>query len=133
MVAWQSLPGNTLLVPSGPSGFHLFFLVLGPVVLPSYGATPQLAMVSATSIKEGIPHDPACELAPGDHPFIQHSSYISYRNLRVDACPHIESMVGSSAWTSHQPCSSVLLARIVSGVCKSKLTSREFKTLFGCL
>lgn len=132
MDSWQSLPGNTLLVPSGPVGLHLFVMVLGPIVLPSYGTTPQLAMVSATSIRDGVPHDSACELMPGDHPFIQHPSYISYRNLRVDGCPHIENMVESSVWTAHQPCSVELLARIVAGVCKSKLTSREFKLLFGC-
>lgn len=36
MQGWQAVPGQTLLVPSGP-GLHLFFLILGPVVLADYG------------------------------------------------------------------------------------------------
>lgn len=77
VAAWQSEPGATLLVPSGPRGLHLFIIVLGPVVLPTYGPTPQTAMVSATSIHSGVPHDAACELDSGDHPFVHHASYIA--------------------------------------------------------
>lgn len=65
MAAWQSEPGATLLVPSGPGGLHLFIVVLGPVVLPAYGPSPQTAMVSITSIRSGVPHDAACEVNAG--------------------------------------------------------------------
>lgn len=132
MAEWQSSPGHTLLVPSGPSGLHLFVLVLGPVVVSSYGTAPQLSIVSATSIRDGIPHDTACELYPGEHPFIQHPSYIAYRHLRIDSAAHVEKMISSAMWAPHEPCADVLLQRIVAGVCKSKLTPREFKQLFGC-
>jgi hypothetical protein len=133
MAGWQTLPGQTLLVPSGPSGLHLFVLVLGPVTFPGYGSTPQIAMVSATTLREGIPHDPACVLEPGDHPFIQHRSFISYRHLRLDTDPHVGRMVDSAVWSRHEPCTPALLQRIVAGVCLSKLTPREYKRLFGCL
>lgn len=132
MAAWTASPGSSLLVPSGPSGLHLFVLVLGPVVLPSYGPTPQLVMVSATTLRADIPHDPACVLNPGDHPFIQHPSYISYRHIRVDGSPHVQQMVQQEVWLPHTPCSPELLSKIVSGVCTSRLTPREFKRLFGC-
>jgi hypothetical protein len=92
----------------------------------------QLAMVSVTSIRAGIPHDSTCELGVGDHPFIQHPSYVNYRHLRMDASPHVEKMIGDSIWLPHQPCTLELLNRIVAGVCASKLTPREFKALFGC-
>ena len=132
MAVWQTTPGNTLLVPSGPQGQHLFVLILGPITLPSYGSQAQLAMVSATSIRDGIPYDPACVLAPGDHPFIQHPSYVAYRYLRIDSVSHVSQMAGSS-WQQHQQCSTELLQRIVRGVCISRLTPREFKVIFGCL
>ena len=132
MAVWQTTPGDTLLVPSGPKGLHLFVLILGPITLPSYGTQPQLAMVSVTSIKEGIPHDTACVLAPDDHPFIQRPSYVAYRHLRIDSLSHVSQMVGSS-WQQHQQCSPVLLQRIIQGVCLSRLTPREFKAIFGCL
>lgn len=133
MADWTATPGHTLLVPSGPSGLHLFVLTLGPIVVPSYGSAPQLALVSATTIRPGVPHDPACELYPGDHPFIQHPSYIAYRYLRLDPAPHVGQMVEQSVWTPHTPCSEALLQRILAGVCISKLTPREFKRVFGCL
>ena len=96
MSAWSCAPGNTLLVPSGPSGLHLFIITLGPIVLPGYGPKPQAVMVSATTIRDGIPHDSACELRAGEHPFIQHPSYIAYRYIRLDQTEHVESLVQSS-------------------------------------
>jgi hypothetical protein len=89
-------------------------------------------MVSATTLREGIPHDPACVLKPGDHPFIKHRSFISYRHLRLDADPHVGKMVDSAVWSTHEPGTPELLRRIVDGVCLSKLTPREYKLLFGC-
>lgn len=131
MQGWQAVPGQTLLVPSGP-GLHLFFVILGPVVLADYGPSPQVAMVGATTLRSGVPHDPACVLAPGEHAFIQHDSYLAYRHLRLDACRHVESMVGSAVWKPHAPCSADLLKRIVAGVCLSRLTPREYKRIFQC-
>lgn len=90
-------------------------------------------MVSATSIRPGIPHDTACELDHGDHPFIKHPSFISYRHMRLEDQPHVEGMVEKSVWIPNSPCSPALLQRIVQGVCISKLTPREYKRLFGCI
>jgi hypothetical protein len=106
-------------------------LILGPVTLPHYGAQPQVATVSVTSKKAGIPFDPACELAVGDHSFIQQPSYISYRHLRIDPLSHVSGLVGS-LWKPHQQCSPALLQRIIAGVCISRMTPREFKLIFGC-
>lgn len=131
MPGWQAVAGQTLLVPSGP-GLHLFFLILGPVVLADYGPAPQLAMVGATTLRQGIPHDPACLLAPGEHPFIQHHSYVAYRYLRLDAGQHVQVMVDSAVWKPHTPCTAELLARIVAGVCQSRLTPREYQRIFRC-
>lgn len=131
MAAWHSNPGDTFLVPSGPQGLHLFVLILGPVVLPAYGSLPQVAVVSATSQKAGIPFDHTCELQVGDHPFIQQPSFISYRHMRIDALPHVSGLVGS-LWKPHQQCSPDLLKRIIDGVCISRMTPREFKLIFGC-
>ena len=132
MAGWQALPGQTFLVPSGPTGLHLFVLVLGPVVLPDYGSSPQVAMVSATTIRSGVPHDNACELQPGEHPFIQHRSFIAYRYLRIDSGAHVADMVDKAVWWPREPCSQELLQRIIDGVCQSRLAPREFKQLFGC-
>jgi hypothetical protein len=132
MSAWRLAPGQTLLVPSGP-GRHLFFLLLGPVILPGYGPRPQIAMASATTLRGGVPFDDACVLNPGDHPFIQHRSYIAYRYLRIDTADHVDSMVVTAGWLPHEPCTPELLGRIIAGVCRSRLTPREYKRIFGCI
>lgn len=127
---WPCKTGSTLLVPSGPSGMHLFFIILGPLRLVDYGTTPQVLMVSSSTIRDGIPHDPACVLKSGDHPFIRHDSYITYRHIRTDSVFHVEKMVSSSVWSPREPCNEILLARIVDGVNTSKLIPRGIKPLF---
>ncbi|GAB1388231.1 MAG: hypothetical protein AMXMBFR78_09790 [Rubrivivax sp.] len=131
MQGWQAAPGQTLLVPSGP-GLHLFFLVLGPVVLADYGAAPQLAMVNASTLREDLPYDSACVLEVGEHPFVRRRSYLAYRHMRLDASQHVEKMVRSAVWTPHDACSTELLQRIVAGVCRSRLAPREYKRIFRC-
>lgn len=131
MAAWVPAPGETLLVPSGP-GLHLFVLVLGPLAVACYGATPQVVMVNASSIKEGVPFDPACILEPGDHPFINRRSYVAYRHMRIDPMPHVTGMVAAATCAPNAACAPALLARVVAGVCQSRLTPREFKRIFNC-
>lgn len=128
--AWTCRVGSSLLVPSGPAGLHLFVIALGPAVLDGYGPAPQVLMASATTLRDGIPFDSACVLEPGDHPFIQHRSYIAYRYARVDSAAHVEHMVTSQVWLPKEPCDPQLIERIVSGVRQSRLTPREFKRLF---
>ena len=127
MAPWQNKPGATLLIPSGARGLHLFIVILGPIVLPTYGANPQTGMVSVTTLRSGIPHDEACELNTGDHPFIRHASYIAYRHMRVDSTAHVQRMVADGVWKPHEPCSPELLDRVVAGARASRLIPREFK------
>lgn len=119
--------GKTFLVPSGP-GHHLFFIVLGPIIMPMGGKEPQFVSVNATTIKENLPFDDACILNPGDHPFIRHKSYISYRYARVDTMGHLEKM--KDIWIPHEDCSPEVLERIVAGAKRSRLVRRDLKLLF---
>lgn len=132
MADWAPANGGTLLVPSG-SVNHLFAMVLGPIVIEGYGKSEQVVLVNATSIPDGAaPYDATCVLVPGDHPFIKHPSYIAYRHMRIESSPHLCACVGKSVFVPHDPCSADLLARVVDGVCKSRMTPREFKRIFGC-
>jgi len=132
MTGFIPSPGQTLLVPSGPTGLHLFILILGPVILDGYGPNAQILMVNVTSIRSGIPHDPVCELHPGEHPFIQHPNYVAYRHLRLDGSRHVEQMIKSRLWMPHLACTPELLRRVIEGLCHSRLAAREFKLLLGC-
>lgn len=129
---WQPAPGETLLVPSGPAGHHLFVLILGPVQLPDYGSVPHVAMVSFTTLRPGVPHDEACVMQPGEHPFIKHTSYAYYRDVRIERVPHVTAMVQGAIWQAHTPCSPALLARLQQGICASRLVRRDVKRYFGC-
>jgi hypothetical protein len=120
-------------VPSGPADKHLHVIVLGPVTIDGYGNGDRLLMVGITSIYEGTPHDPACELSVGDHPFIKHPSYVAYRYIRIDPRAHVEQMVAARVCVPHSPFSQDVLKKIIAGVCISKMTPREFKRIFQCL
>jgi hypothetical protein len=122
-------PGSTFLVPSGPQGKHLFFLVLGPLILPEYGKSPHVVSVGASTIHQWGHYDPACVLQVGDHPFISHQSYIAYRYARIDPASHIEKMIGGT-WPERERCSQELLDRIIHGVTISKFAPRDLKEIF---
>ena len=129
---WHPAPGQTLLVPSGPAGHHLFVLILGPVVAPDRGAASHVAMVSFTTVRDGIPHDAACVVQAGEHPFVRHASYAYYRDVRIEPVAHVASLVERAVWQPNDPCSPELLAKLQSGVCASRQVSREVKRRFGC-
>lgn len=133
MAGWVAAPGQTLLRPSGSKN-HLYVILLVDVVLDQfgYGASPKLVMVNATTIRDGVPHDTACCLAPGCHPFIGDPSYMRYRDAVIEDVQHVTSMVNQGVWPGHQPTAAGVLTQILSGVCVSALVRRELKRIFNC-
>ena len=73
------LCGETVHIPSGPTGSHLFVVICEPCVVDCYGVRPHIILVGITTVYPTIPYDNACLLRVGDHPFIEHDSYIYYR------------------------------------------------------
>lgn len=126
-------PGDCFYRPSG-QGLHLHVVVLGPVVLPGYGSRPQIVAVPICTLRLGIPHDDACVLSPGAHPFVKVDSYISYRHACVESEDHAVAMLAKGVWTVHEAsCSPDVLQRVVDGLCRSRLVPRIFKQLMGCV
>lgn len=89
-------------------------------------------MVSFSTTRPSLPHDAACEVQAGDHPFIRHASYAVYRDVRIERADHVAAMVQREVWTLREDCSPELLTRLRAGVCASRLVSREVKRLFNC-
>lgn len=118
-------------MPSGPTGDHLFVILAGPTPLQNYGAIDQFISVSLTSIYPGVPFDVACVLQPGDHPFIKHPSYVSYRHARIDPSHHVEKMVRDGIWKPQASCSPAIFEKIKQGAGLSKLIAREIKAFLG--
>lgn len=129
------MPGNytpnkgcTLLIPSGtaarPDTKHLFFALTNPCV------GNQHLLVSASSIRDGRVHDATCELAVGDHPFIEAKSYIFY--AKPIQLPHqgIIKCVSSAIYVAKEDCNPEVFARIRAGLTESPMTPRWAKEYF---
>lgn len=63
----------TLLVPSGPTGMHLFVIITNPCPNGFHLLLP------ISSVKAGIAHDEACVFDGGEHPFVDRKSFVLYR------------------------------------------------------
>ena len=85
MSLFLPLKRATLLIPSGPQGDqdrkHLFILLTDPHA--DQAGKNCVLMVSLSTVRPGMPHDPTCILYAGDHPFVKHESYVVYQKARL--------------------------------------------------
>ncbi len=117
-------------MPSGPEEYkHLFAIAVGPKALDGYGTQPHVIMVSVTTVKPQFPHDPACVIRAGEHPFVTHDSYVYYRDPRVESVAHVQNMVDNAVWQAREPCSPELLQKIRAGLLASTRVPRYIKQL----
>ena len=77
-----------------------------------------------TTIYEDKIHDPACILDIGDHPFIKHKSYISYRGAEIASAHKIDKFLRSGYYKPKEDFSDIVLDRIVNGLFNSDDTRR---------
>ena len=127
--AWTPVVGGTLLIPSGPAGDHLFVLIYGPNSFEGRGRSLDFVSVSFTSLVNGVPHDPACVVQVGEHPFVTHDSYVSYRHSRIDSEQELARNVSSGLFIPKVDVSQSLLRRIRVGLHNSRLVPRYIKVL----
>lgn len=126
MTTWHPKAGECLLIDSGPTGKHLFVLVLDKKVNNKL----QVLSVPVCSIKSEVYIDDSCILQEGEHPFVKHESFVEYRNSRIDDATHLLSCVQEKTFIPHEPVSSELLNRILSGLKNSKQVKRYIKDEF---
>lgn len=121
--------GDSYFIPSGPKD-HLHIIVWGLGLVPFRGAGDQFILASVASL---VPqHDPACIVKQGDHPFIQHDSYVFYRAIKAASDAHIQAMVQNKYWVPAQSASPQLIAKIRAGFCTSLTVERRYKSVLGC-
>ena len=124
MSLFLPLKRATLLIPSGPGGDedrkHLFILLTDPWGDES-GKTSVL-MVSLSTVRKGVPHDPTCVLYPGDHPFVKHDSYVVYQKARIEETDKILRGVKSGQLIPQVPMDGAVYTRICKGLEESRLT-----------
>jgi hypothetical protein len=132
MSLFLPLKRATLLIPSGPQGDpdrkHLFILLTDPH--NNEVGTKSVLMVSLSSVKNRIPHDPTCILTPGDHSFVKVNSYVVYQMARLEDADKVLRGVKNGQLIPHDPLESAVFARVCKGLEESKLTPTKLLTFY---
>lgn len=89
---------------------HLF------AVMNDECASGMCLTIMITSIRDGKYHDPACVLDVGDHPFIQHPSYLLYRMSETVLAKRITSLVGKNYYIPKDDFDPSVFGRIANGI-----------------
>ncbi|PUE13608.1 hypothetical protein B9Z38_16595 [Limnohabitans sp. MMS-10A-160] len=79
-------------------------------------------MVSLSTVRQGVPHDPACILYAGDHAFVKHDSYVVYQKARIEEADKVLRGVKSGQLVPQAPMDGAVFARICKGLEESRLT-----------
>jgi len=128
MAAWVPKAQETLLIPHGAADFHLFVVLNDPLQVDGYPGA-MCALVNVTTLYPNIPHDDACVLTAGCHPFVVHDSYIAYRHARLEPASDLIARVTQGVWQIRQPMGDPPFSTIKAGLQSSKFTKRFLKTL----
>lgn len=116
----------TLLIPSAsesdPDRKHLFILLTNPYPHPESNIKSSL-LVSLSTLKPHLPHDPACKLYTGDHPFIKHDSFVVYRSARIVTADKLINGVNQGIFNHKETLDSDIFARVCHGLGESRFTA----------
>lgn len=114
----------TLLIPSGaaqdPNRKHLFICISDPV-----GKARNTLLTSVGTIYPAEPFDPTCRLYPGDHPFIQHDSYVNYYFSRITPAEKLEKGVQQGLLVPKEILDSAVFARVCKGFTDSRFVAKN--------
>jgi hypothetical protein len=132
MSLFLPLKRATLLIPSGPHGDqfrkHLFILLTDPHA--DEAGKYFVLMVSLSTLKRGVPHDPTCILYLGDHPFVKHESYVVYQKARLEDADKVLRGVKSGQLVPQDPMDGAVFARICKGLESSRLTPAKLLNFY---
>lgn len=112
-MTFAPLQKGTLLIPSGSTD-HLFFICNNPVFYPK-AATECILTVNISSVKPDIDYDSTCILHVGDHPFVNHPSFVFYNKARIMGAVTVSQSVASGDFRTHVPCGDQAFQRILDG------------------
>ena len=103
--------GMTILIPSGPTGDHLFVSVFE---IKEIDGKKKVLLVP---IETQFPKcEATCTLGVGDHLFVKHDSFIGYRHCRIEEHTHVVMCLKTGVYKNPYPAvSGDLLAKIKQG------------------
>lgn len=132
MSLFVPLKRATLLIPSGPSGDvdrrHLFILLTDPY--PDETGKSAVLLVSISTVRPNVPHDPTCILYSGDHDFVKRDSYVVYQRTRLEGADKLLRGVKSGELVAHAPMDGAVFARVCKGLEESRLTPIKFLVFY---
>ena len=108
--------GDAFLIPSGPSGHHMF------VVCTGEAPDGSRLLLSISTIREGRYHDPTCVLEPGIHPFVKVPSFVDYSKAEQRHSAHILKCLDAGLFIGQQRVEEAVVARILDGIYNSDRT-----------
>ena len=119
--------GDTFFYQYPKKDFHLFFVVSS---IPSMNSD-QLVCTMLSSWKDGSPfNDPSCIIEAGEHPFVEHKSYVAYKETVIFRREQLENLIACGDCRIGNPVSEILLRRIRSSAWKSKKIASGLKQYF---
>lgn len=132
MSLFLPLKRATLLIPSGPQGDqerkHLFILLTDPY--SDEAGKNCVLMVSLSTVRPGVPHDPTCILYAHDHAFVKRDSYVVYQKARLEEADKVLRGVKNGQLVPQAPMDSTVFARICKGLEDSRLTPTKLLTFY---
>lgn len=115
--------GGTVLAQTGDKK-HLHIICSEPAFYSGIGALGVL-VVNITSVDPERPYDTTCVLHPGDHPFIEHDSYVLYAKAVVWKTSSIENRILTGEIVTQPPLKEPVISNVISGFLISPMTNRR--------
>ncbi|MCL5098047.1 MAG: hypothetical protein M1608_11075 [Candidatus Omnitrophica bacterium] len=116
-------PGDTFLGGGEVLGEdHLWLVINNP---PAHAGVALIVNVSTLRPNA----ETTCLVQKGEHPFIQHDSYVRYGSARSANVADLEKLVKAGRRKPHQAASRVLLEKVRAGATASPLLARELLAL----
>ncbi|MDE3022762.1 MAG: hypothetical protein KGI54_13045 [Pseudomonadota bacterium] len=120
---------DTLLVPSGNDGFHLFIILNDPISIDCYPGLSCILVCVCSIPGNGVFYDNTCTLEAGSHSFIKHRSYIAYRHTRIETDRALQARVADGVFKLRASCADPPFSEIKDGLNTTSHTKNAFKNL----
>ncbi len=128
MNTYQVLRKGTILIPTGPCN-HLHVICNNPVFYPHLAKDCVLA-VNLSTLNNLIDCDRTCLLKVGEHPFINHDSYIFYRKAEILGVNTISRNIDDGSFSTHDPFEDITFEKILAGFAISKEVRPKIKSFY---
>ncbi len=120
----MNMKGYSFLLNDDSNSHHLYFVISDP------DPDNNVLLVNMTTIYSGVYHDSSCELNRSDHPFVQHPSYITYKDAREVQQEIILNNVMKHVYIRQEDASIGLLSKIQRGAVSSDFLPEKFIKYF---